>query len=125
MDKFRPTDSVADIAYQILKEKKTALNYRELIDTVLDILGAPKENRTREMARAHTEINLDSRFVHVGQGNWALKEWQPKGGSRVIKPDPPVKKPAYRLWEQDSDEAEPQEIDEDYDSEWDGESDDS
>lgn len=35
------------------------------------------KDKAHIMAGIHTEINLDGRFIHVGQGVWGLREWMP------------------------------------------------
>ncbi|MDR3559958.1 MAG: DNA-directed RNA polymerase subunit delta [Negativicutes bacterium] len=83
MAEIAKNSSEVDLAYQVLAEKGSALNFRELISMVLDAKGRPQHSRGHAMAEVHTQINMDSRFVHLGKGMWGLAEWLPqKGGAR-------------------------------------------
>lgn len=81
---MRPDMSVTDIAFCILKNRGKAVHFKELISEVIRVKAINQENPGRLIAQMHTEINLDSRFIHQGNGEWGLREWQPKA-SKVIK----------------------------------------
>jgi len=66
--------SVGDIIYQILKNQGNPLHYRELVDQVLAIKPLQSLDSGRKAARVLTEMNLDNRFLHLGGGNWTLRE---------------------------------------------------
>lgn len=66
--------SEVEIAYNVLKGSGQAKNFRELMQQVFDSKGMTAEN-PQLMAAIHTQINLDNRFVFLGQGSWGLKEW--------------------------------------------------
>jgi DNA-directed RNA polymerase subunit delta len=72
--------SEADIAYQILRKTGAPMHFRELIEQVLTEKGGPIYSRGYAMAEVHTQINIDSRFNHVGKGSWGLTEWVPQRG---------------------------------------------
>jgi DNA-directed RNA polymerase subunit delta len=69
-----------DLAHAILKENGEPLYYRELIDRVLAAKPLQGKDNEHIMAGIHTELNLDRRFVHVGNGVWGLREWMPNKG---------------------------------------------
>jgi DNA-directed RNA polymerase subunit delta len=68
----------ADIAYQILRQAGSPVNFKELINQVLTEKGGQIYSRGYAMAEVHTQINLDSRFVNAGKGAWGLTEWVPQ-----------------------------------------------
>lgn len=76
--------SDVDLAYQILADKKSAVYFRELIGKVLEIKGRPVHSLAHAMAEVHTQINMDSRFVHMGKGMWGLTEWMPQRGAKLL-----------------------------------------
>lgn len=80
--------SVTDLAYAILKQRGKAMYYKDLIDNILQTKSIAAENQGRLIAQIHTEINLDSRFFHKGQGEWGLRDWVPKAPARGAKPGP-------------------------------------
>lgn len=77
--------SVTDLAYCILKGHGKAIHFKELIQEIVRVKDLNQENPGRLIAQIHTEINLDSRFLHQGNGEWGLRDWLPKGGAKVVK----------------------------------------
>lgn len=75
--------SDVDMAYQVLVDNRTPLYFRELITKVLENKGKPIHSLAHAMAEVHTQINMDSRFVHLGKGMWGLAEWLPQRGYRA------------------------------------------
>lgn len=68
---------VRDRAYLALKEKKTPLHFREITNFINEKLLQPRE-KTQKMAlcqTVHNELIKDQRFVLVGRGIYALREW--------------------------------------------------
>lgn len=84
-DELRPDMSVTDLAYAILKRRGKATHFKELIQEILQVKPMGQESLGRLLAQIHTEINLDSRFIHLGNGEWGLRDWQPKGGTKVVR----------------------------------------
>lgn len=95
--------STTDLAHSILKSRGKAMHYRDLIEEILKEKEVDADQRGRVIAQIHTEINLDSRFLHKGQGQWALREWSYKGGRVVtVRPERPSPKPRpARLFPED------------------------
>ncbi|NPV69763.1 MAG: DNA-directed RNA polymerase subunit delta [Firmicutes bacterium] len=85
-----PKAPAVEVAYQILRNAGEPLDYRELIDKVVEVKQIVSYDLAKVMARIYTEINLDPRFTYAGAGAWGLKEWAPKpqgarhAGSQVI-----------------------------------------
>jgi len=77
--------SVTDLAYSILKSNGRAMHYKDLIHEILRTKAIAGENQGRIIAQIHTEINLDSRFFHQGQGEWGLRDWAPRQTPRIVQ----------------------------------------
>ncbi|MFZ5816777.1 MAG: DNA-directed RNA polymerase subunit delta [Bacillota bacterium] len=90
---LRPDMSVTDLAFTILKNYGKPMHFKQLISEVMRVKAINQENPGRLIAQMHTEINLDSRFIHHGNGEWGLREWQPKS-SKVVKIRPEGSTPA-------------------------------
>lgn len=73
----------ADVAYTIVKERGQPIGTRDLIQLVMEQLGAAPQDLGRFMAEIHTAISLDNRFLTVVKGAWGLREWQPRPKTRV------------------------------------------
>lgn len=88
---LRPDMSVTDLAFTILKNYGKPMHFKQLISEVMRVKAISQENPGRLIAQMHTEINLDSRFIHQGNGEWGLRDWLPKGNKVVkIRPEPEV-----------------------------------
>lgn len=72
--------SEADVAYEVLKAQGNPMHYHNLIEEVLQRLGISQE--AIRIAAALTQINLDTRFTFLGQGEWGLKAWEPSKVNR-------------------------------------------
>lgn len=81
---MRADMSVTDLAFYILKSRGQNLHFKELISEIMRVKSISQENPGRLIAQMHTEINLDSRFIHHGSGEWGLREWQPRS-SKVVR----------------------------------------
>ena len=100
--------SETDVAYQILRERKEPIHYRELITAVLERMGQDTAISGTKLAQIHTEINLDSRFDFLGKGLWGLQAWAPKPASKLGSDGPNERsyqpKAADYLWDEEADE---------------------
>lgn len=110
--------SVTDLAYFILKNRGQSIHFKELITEIMRVKSISQENPGRLIAQMHTEINLDSRFLHQGSGEWGLREWQPRN-AKVIKirsepaAAPSRNRPDLRADEEDEEDGFEQEDEED------------
>lgn len=66
-----------DLAYRVLKERKSDIYFRELLTEVLTAKAVPSYLMKQAMAELHTQVNMDSRFTFKGKGFWGLTEWAP------------------------------------------------
>lgn len=104
---MRPDMSVTDIALCILKNRGKTIHFKELISEVMRVKAINHENPGRLIAQMHTEISLDSRFIHHGNGEWGLRDWQQKGSKIVkIRPETPSAPARSRPLLRDDEEAE-------------------
>ncbi len=65
--------SAREKAYLILKKAGKPLHYREIAKRIIEENFYSKHNPTAPTV--HNEVILDSRFVLIGRGVYALKEW--------------------------------------------------
>ncbi|MBP2667616.1 MAG: DNA-directed polymerase delta subunit, partial [Firmicutes bacterium] len=66
-----------DLAYRVLKERKSDIYFRDLLTEVLTAKAVPSYLMKPAMAELHTQVNMDSRFTFKGKGFWGLTEWAP------------------------------------------------
>jgi DNA-directed RNA polymerase subunit delta len=75
--------SEVDLAFHILKEKAQPTYYRTLIEEVFAVKPYSGDE-VLAIASVHTQINLDTRFIYLGQGQWGLKFWVPTKSHKKI-----------------------------------------
>ncbi len=69
--------AMVDIAFEILKETNRPYNFRELMDEISALRGLTNEQMMSIIAQVYTEVNIDGRFVCIGDNTWGLKRWYP------------------------------------------------
>ncbi len=69
--------SETDVAYYILSKKGEPLYYKDLITEVIKKKAKPVQSLSHAIAEVYTQINMDSRFHHLGNSMWGLTEWNP------------------------------------------------
>lgn len=69
--------AMVDIAYEILRETNRPYNFRELMEEISALRGLTTEQMMSIIAQVYTEVNIDGRFVCIGDNTWGLKRWYP------------------------------------------------
>ena len=79
--------SEVDIAYKLLTEsgKDNPVYFKTLIRTIIKLKGKPVQNEASTISEIYTLINMDSRFQHVGDGQWGLTDWNPPETKRASR----------------------------------------
>ena len=85
--------SDVELAYKILQKTNKSMYFRDLITEVLELKGRRIHSLAHAISEVHTQINMDSRFVHMGKGMWGLVEWSPQqlSGRSAVEKDETVK----------------------------------
>ena len=69
--------SDTDVAYVILSQKGEAIYYKDLILEVIKKKSKPVQSLPHAISEVYTQMNMDSRFQHMGKSMWGLTEWNP------------------------------------------------
>lgn len=69
--------SMIDLAGQMLKDEKKPLTFYEIFDRVAELKGLTDDEKEQKIAQFYTEMNVDGRFLNVGENMWGLKRWYP------------------------------------------------
>lgn len=109
--------SMVDLAYEMLKTEKQPLPLQELIDRIREIKQFSDEDLEDQIARFYTNMNLDGRFMFIGENHWGLKKWYPFDQSKedIEIPEPKRKRKKKKAKEEDFDDS--YEEEEDYEDE--------
>ncbi|OEF99860.1 DNA-directed RNA polymerase subunit delta [Vulcanibacillus modesticaldus] len=73
-----------DIAYEILKQTRKTFYFNDLAKEISEIKGIDQEEMLDKLSQLYTEINIDGRFVHLGDNEWGLKSWYPLDKAEAI-----------------------------------------
>ncbi len=68
-------ESLINLAYAILEEKHQPLAFAEIMQAIQD-LGARTAEEMKTLAiQFYTDINIDGRFIVLGENRWGIREW--------------------------------------------------
>lgn len=109
--------SFVEIAYLILKEEKKPLPFSQVLEIAMGYKDLTDEELQDKLAQFYTDLNVDGRFVCIGDNQWGLKVWYPVESSEeelatTVKPKKRKKKKDI---EDGFDDYDDEDIDEDFD----------
>ncbi len=87
------TRGIKDYAFLVMRKHGSPMHFKEVAKAIESTFG-----KKTHVATCHNELIKDSRFVLVGRGIYALKEWGYEGGvvrdviKKIIKKDGPLTK---------------------------------
>lgn len=69
--------SMVEIAFEILQNAKQPVQFYDLVKQIAEIKGLSKTAVENRIAYFYTDMNIDGRFVSLGDNKWGLKTWYP------------------------------------------------
>ncbi|TCN24033.1 DNA-directed RNA polymerase subunit delta [Mesobacillus foraminis] len=95
--------SLIEVAYVLLKETKQPYSFKDLMAELTRLLNLDKAEADEKMVQFYTDINLDGRFLGLGDNRWGLRVWYPvdQAEEDTITPVKPRKKKAKKAVEDD------------------------
>ncbi len=69
--------SMMELALMLLEEEKQAIDFYDLFNKVADIKGLSQEEKDDRIAQFYTDMNVDGRFLCIGENRWGLRSWYP------------------------------------------------
>ena len=69
--------SLIEIAYELLVEKNHAVSFKDIMDEVSSLTGLTDQQVKAKIAQFYTELNIDGRFLAIGDNQWGLRVWYP------------------------------------------------
>lgn len=109
--------SLIEMAYEMLKNQKQPASFKEIMDEITATLGLSQDEVRAKIAQFYTDLNIDGRFLSLGENRWGLRVWYPveQSEEEVITPTKPKKKKAKKVVDEDDDLDYDDEDDIDYD----------
>lgn len=68
-------ESLIDLAFAILEEKKIAIPFENLIKMIQQFNGYSDEEMKSRLVQFYTDLNVDGRFLLENDKGWGLREW--------------------------------------------------
>lgn len=68
-------ESLIDLAFAILEEKKVAIPFENLIKMIQEFNGYSDEEMKSRLVQFYTDLNVDGRFLLENDKGWGLREW--------------------------------------------------
>ncbi|WP_066176097.1 DNA-directed RNA polymerase subunit delta [Bacillus marinisedimentorum] len=69
--------SMIEIAVEILTEERQSYDFQDLVLKIADVKGMTRQEVEQRIAQFYTDMNLDGRFVSLGDNHWGLSRWYP------------------------------------------------
>src|SRR6478735_6894346 len=111
--------SMIEIAYALLEEKtdRQAMSFQEIIAEIKAAAEMSDQELKTRLAQFYTDINIDGRFLTVGDNHWGLRGWYPfdQAEEEVIPVAKPKKKKAKKAVVEEVDDLDEEEDFEDID----------
>lgn len=70
-------ESFVDLTYAMLEETHETRTYSELVGEIENLLGLSREDMKARLVQFYTDLNIDGRFLILGENRWGLREWYP------------------------------------------------
>lgn len=70
--------SLIEMAYEMLNiNNKQPLSFKEIVDAISAATGHTDEEIKSRIAQFYTDLNIDGRFISLGENRWGLRVWYP------------------------------------------------
>ncbi|MEI5909058.1 DNA-directed RNA polymerase subunit delta [Bacillus spongiae] len=69
--------SFIELAHDILTNKKQAIPFSELLQEFMELLDLTDAEVDDRLAQFYTDLNVDGRFLALGENKWGLRAWYP------------------------------------------------
>jgi DNA-directed RNA polymerase subunit delta len=100
--------SLIELAHAILNNQKQPLSFHDLLTEIAQLTGRSESEIREKMVQFYTDLNIDGRFLCIGENKWGLRAWYPveqieEETAPTIKPK---KKKAKKIVDEDLDDFE-------------------
>ncbi|WP_459502018.1 DNA-directed RNA polymerase subunit delta [Bacillus sp. C1] len=85
--------SMIEVVHSVLEDKRQATSFNDLVQEIAQVLGLSQEQVAAKIAQFYTDLNIDGRFINLGENRWGLRSWYPyEQIDEEILPQPKPKK---------------------------------
>ncbi|WP_066297340.1 MULTISPECIES: DNA-directed RNA polymerase subunit delta [Bacteria] len=69
--------SFIEVTYELLKGRKDAMAFKDIMDELTSLLDLTEDQVKSKIAQFYTDLNIDGRFLGLGDNRWGLRVWYP------------------------------------------------
>ncbi|MCD2255968.1 DNA-directed RNA polymerase subunit delta [Agrilactobacillus fermenti] len=69
--------SMIEVAHAILEQKTEPIAFADLVNAIQTYLGKSDTEIRSRLSQFYTDLNIDGRFISLGENVWGLREWYP------------------------------------------------
>ncbi|WP_077215091.1 DNA-directed RNA polymerase subunit delta [Bacillus dakarensis] len=95
-----------EIAFEVLNSNKQPAAFKEIVDEIAKALDLSDEEVKKRIAQFYTDLNIDGRFMALGENRWGLRVWYPVDQTEedtVTQAKPKKKKAKKKVVDEDDD----------------------
>lgn len=94
-----------EIAFEVLNGNKQPAAFKEIVDEITKALDLSEEEVRTRIAQFYTDLNIDGRFMALGENRWGLRVWYPVDQTEedAVTQAKPKKKKAKKVVDEDDD----------------------
>lgn len=70
-------EALIDLAFALLEERREPMDFPSLMTELGRLVGLSEKEAKERLVRFYTDMNIDGRFLALGDGRWGLREWYP------------------------------------------------
>jgi DNA-directed RNA polymerase subunit delta len=91
--------SLIELAFEYLKNSKQPIAFNDLVNEIVKATGKSQEEIRARLAQFYTDLNIDGRFLSLGENRWGLRVWYPvdTAEEEVVTVTKPKKKKAKKV----------------------------
>lgn len=96
--------SLIELAHEaLIGKEKQAIPFQQLLDEIVAAVGLSQSEVKSRIAQFYTDLNIDGRFLCLGDNRWGIRDWYPVEQSEedTITPIKPKKKKAKKALDED------------------------
>ncbi|MBU8914973.1 DNA-directed RNA polymerase subunit delta [Neobacillus sp. 114] len=69
--------SLIEMAYEFMKNSKQPVAFADLVKEISKAAGISESEMRARLAQFYTDLNIDGRFLTLGENRWGLRVWYP------------------------------------------------
>lgn len=69
--------SLIELAYEFMKNSKQPISFNDLVKEISSAADISEQEIRTRLAQFYTDLNIDGRFLALGENRWGLRVWYP------------------------------------------------